>query len=115
MLVLDRNQTYEALAKALGKWLVVAGPFPEGFDPQGSVIENILAAVPWLNLQQHAQAIADGVACAVCDSMEEALRAFDAVYGDDNANQNEQRSGVGDVRIYAVLIDPTRGIVNENT
>lgn len=105
-LVLGRDSTYRELAFASGKWLVVVGPFNIDWLRSPHRVNQVHAAIPWLWEDHEGRSLSEGYAVAMCDSAKEANDAFNAVWGPANVERGEQRTGVGDVVVHAVVINP---------
>ena len=79
----------------------------------GSEYEEITKAAPYLSIEKHAQAILDGEAVIICDSLEEQQKLYWQTVGDDGPTKTNPYKGKA--RVYALTIDKTGQTQNENT
>ncbi len=108
MKVLNTYTMVSELARALKKPCLFLGLPP--FDEH--VFETIKAA-PYLNFQEHTQALMDGQAVIVCDTSEERDRLFDLTIGDDGPTETNPYSGPA--KVFAMTISEDGEILTENT
>jgi hypothetical protein len=73
---------------------------------------EILKAAPYLTYND-SQALVDGEAVIICDSVEEQNRLYWQTVGDDGPTDTNPYDGKA--RVYALTIDKTGQTLNENT
>jgi hypothetical protein len=108
MRVLDWSETACALAAALGKPVLYVSLNHEAKDDP----EAMYGAAPYLR-DVDLQIAVDGQATIVCDSWEECEALYDQTVGDDGPTKTNPYDGPG--RVYALTIDATGQMQNENT
>jgi hypothetical protein len=74
---------------------------------------DVLKAAPYLSIERDTQAIYDGYAVILCDSVEEQERLYNQTVGDDGPTKLNKYNGPA--RVYALTIDRTGQTLNENT
>ena len=111
MKVYDKTSVARKLAKTLKKPVLFLH-FPVAYNFN---LEEICKAVPYLNTNDNdvVQAMSDGYAFIVCDSDRERERLFALTVGDDGPTKLNKYGGK--VKVYALTIDRTGKILNENT
>jgi hypothetical protein len=112
MKIYDLHELVRATAKALGKPILLLSldPAVEACDYD---IEEVLKAVPFLNIFEDSQAVVDGYAFVVCDSDEEMNNLYDHVVGDDGPTKSNPYDGPA--KVYALTISAEGEFMNENT
>jgi hypothetical protein len=108
MRVLSGIELAQTVAKALKKPVL----FVSFFVPDNNYAE-VLKAAPYLTVCDHSQAILDGSAVIVCDSVKEQETLYWQTVGDDGPTKTNKYDGPA--RVYALTIDRTGQILNENT
>jgi hypothetical protein len=107
----------ERFAAAANKWVVyISLPQPDIDHPDlREFHEKLERSIPWFKLftddlrcTSGLQCVMEGYAVLECDTEEEAWRYYEDMSSDDNPRPDA-------FRIYACLISPEIGVVNENT
>lgn len=106
MITLEIRRANEMLAAELDQWIVYL-LFTYDFD-RGHDIDTLIEAVKVLSMEQHSQILVDGEAVLIFQSEEEARQFYRSL-------PQEGSSAPDDYWIYARLISPTEGTIDENT
>lgn len=120
MQVLDQRETFQRLCKETGKWgLWLSLPNWMVNDPDypnitwNNYFDELVKAVPFLNLLDHAQSIVDEKVCILCEDEEECEDLFWQVVGEDGPTKSNPYNGP--IKVYALTYNPDGVIMNENT
>ena len=106
---LDLTGILEELTRATNQWgmLLSLEPYTEEITYQ-----EVNKAVPFLNMDDDAQAFADGY-CIILGTQGEIENAYDQTVGDDGPTELNRYDGPA--RVYALTCDNTGQTRNENT
>lgn len=111
MEIYDLHETFSALCKATKRsGLFLAFP---SWESEYDWIEEVLQAAPFLRAREHMQALADGYAFILCDTIAERDDLYEQIVGDDGPTHSNPYSGPA--RIYALTCDAQGKFYNENT
>jgi hypothetical protein len=116
MQVLSQTEVLQLLCKTTRK----NGVYLSGFnltwtDSEGNELpfEETLKAAPYLNSNAHGQALLEGYAIVLCDSVEEQDFVYYSTVGDDGPTKFNSYGGPA--RIYALTCDSFGDLITENT
>lgn len=122
MKALTVQETLQVLAKALNRPCIYIGGWNNFIEEEGierrhtnraNFVENVLKAVPYLNLEDHGQLLADGEGIIICDTYEEMQQIYNSTVGDDGPTETNSYDGY--VRVYALTCNAEGILENENT
>jgi hypothetical protein len=116
--VLTSSDAEKELARALGKWVVVASGFDLPTEVYGSPPR--VSCAPYLS--PISPTVLDGRAIVICETEAEGWEIYDLTHGDDGitVRGKDARTRIGaplDVRdrVYCCIINPQGEVVTENT
>ena len=109
MKILDDTQIMQLLAKTLKKPCMFIG----GWNFEDIDVDEILKAAPYLNLDDHAQILADARGYLIFDSEDEMEKYYDMTVGDDGPTDSNDYNG--SARVYALTCSAEGELLNENT
>ena len=108
MKILSGIELAQTVAKTLKKPVL----FVSFYAPDNESHAEILKAAPYLTYA-HAQALVDGHAIVVCNSVKEQETLYWQTVGDDGPTKTNPYKGPA--RVYALTIDKNGQTLNENT
>jgi len=107
MQILTTQEAMQQLAKAIGKPCMFIG----GWD--GDDFADIIKAAPYLDFKQNSQAILDGCAILIFDSLDEMEHYYALTVGDDGPTLLNSYNG--NTHVYALTCSSDGKFLNENT
>ena len=119
MQALDSIGIFKEACKGAAKWGVYISIFvgdvsiSKDDGELNDEIDEVLTALPFLNLRDHIQIILDNQGWFLFDTREEMETVYWQCIGDDGPNENNPYTGP--VNVYALTCDPTGQSLNENT
>jgi hypothetical protein len=110
MKILTIIESMQELAKALNKPCMYIS-FIDIFD--FNFVEELVKAVPYLNVEKHSQIISDGRAILTFNNEDEMNQYYLMTIGDDGPTSLNNYKGI--VSVYALTCNSNGELQNENT
>jgi hypothetical protein len=113
MELLDEIKTLEVLCLHTHQWGMFISWNNLRQIPAEDFLDELLKAVPYLNIQEYFQAIMEERAYLLFDTEEEMIRHYHMTVGDDGPTELNDYDGP--LRVYAITCDPKGQLGYENT